>query len=299
MHNPLGSWVRSCDLRTYILWGIIQCVMTKDLQIILPANISAEQEQLIIKYLAQGRRSLTKSDWRLVLTGFDILHQAQVIAGSESTTFKQLYATHVERPFANLYIDALLQLENVSRESNALRARLARQIVKHLEQANLWQADVTGSNTFLSYCLYFWEAFALGYAFEVEIYRDLTQSGIDFQAHDIRDYRARLSAYDLQLLGQYGDIKTSLYFLHVKRGGNLPHDFYVTRFYEGNRQRTLVVMMKPQSWEQINGDTVETTLEQATKQFPTPAMVQIKGRPIVILDYNIWKRKVLNKQQGK
>lgn len=273
--------------------------MTKDVQIKLPADFSVEQEQFIVKYLTQGRRSLTKSEWRLVLTGFDALHQAEVLSGSKATTFRQVYVTHVERPFANLYIDALLQLEDVGRESNALRARIARRIVKRLEKSNLWQADISGANILLSYCLYFWEAFARGYAFEVEIYRDLTRSGIIFRAHDIRDHQARLSAHDLHLLDQYGDIKTSLYFLHVKRSGNLPHDFYVTRFYEGNRQRTLVVMMKPRSWRQINGDPIETTLEQATQQFPAPAMVHIKDRPIVIIDYNEWKRKVLKKQQGE
>lgn len=103
----------------------------------------------------------------------------------------------------------------------------------------------------------------------------------------------------MQLLDQYGEIKTSLYFLHVRRNQNLPHDFYVTRYYEGSRQRTVVVMMKPRSWKQINGDTVQTSLEQATKQFPSPAMVQINGRPIVIIDYNVWKSRVLRKQQSE
>ena len=273
--------------------------MIKDLRIILPAHLTVEQEQLVLKYLLQGRQSLTRAEWRLVLSGFDILHHAQVVLDSETTTFRQLYTVHVERPFADSYIDTLLQLKDVGQEYSALRARIARQIVGHLDNLHLWQTGVSGSNTFLSYCLYFWEAFALGYAFEVEIFRDLTQSGIVFQAHDIRDYQARLSAYDLQLLDQHGDIKTSLYFLHIKRGGNLPHDFYVTRFYEGSRQRTLVVMLKPHFWKQINGDTVKTSLEQATKPFPAPAMVYIKGRPIVVIDYNVWKTKVLKVQQGK
>ena len=271
----------------------------KDLQIILPAQLTIEQEQLVIKYLVQGRQSLTRAEWRLVLRGFDILHQAQAVLDSETITFRQLYARHVERPFADSYIDTLLQLKDVGQEYNALRARTARQIVEYLDKLHLWQSGVSGSNIFLSYCLYFWESFASGYAFEVEIFRDLAQSGIVFQAHDIRSYQARLSAYDLQLLEQQGDIKTSLYFLHTKRGGNLPHDFYVTRFYEGNRQRTLVVMLKPHSWKQINGDTVKTSLEQATRQFPTPAVVDIKGRPIVVIDYNVWKTKVLKVQRSR
>ena len=145
--------------------------MMKDLQIILPAHLTVEQEQLVIKYLLQGRQSLTRAEWRLVLRGFDILHQAQVVLDSETATFRQLYATHVERPFADSYIDTLLQLTDVGQEYNTLRARIARQIVGYLDKLHLWQTGVSGSNTFLSYCLYFWEAFALGYAFEVEIFR--------------------------------------------------------------------------------------------------------------------------------
>ena len=233
------------------------------------------------------------------MAGFDILHEAQAVSDSGSLTFRQLYVIYIERLFADLYIDALLQLKGASQDYNALRADFARQIVQRLKQENLRQPGVPETNILLSYCLYFWESFARGYAFEVEIYRDLTASGIAFQAHDIRDYQARLSAYDLQILDQYGDIKTSLYFLYTKRGRHLAHDFYITRFYEGGRQRTLVVMLKPFAWEKINGDTVETTLDEATKLFPTPALVQIENRPIVLIDYNVWKERVLKQQQDK
>jgi hypothetical protein len=87
--------------------------------------------------------------------------------------------------------------------------------------------------------------------------------------------------------------------LHTKRSSNLPHDFYVTRFYEGNHQRLVVVMLESHAGEQINGDTIKTSVELATKQFPSPAMVQTKGRPIVIIDYNVWKTRVLKVQQGE
>ena len=47
-------------------------------------------------------------------------------------------------------------------------------------------------------------------AFEVEILRDLTQAGITYQAHDLRNRQSRLSAYDLRVLGLYGDINQYL-----------------------------------------------------------------------------------------
>ena len=263
--------------------------MNDTLRIELPAHSTTEHQRLILKYLISGRQSLTFGEWRQLFTGFDLLHRARVKSEKDVQTFRQIYDAHVEQPFADGYINELLLLKDVSREHQALRARYARRIVDSLNQANLRRSDVEASNLLLAYCLYFWESFALGYAFEVGIYRDLINSGIEFKAHDIRDRAARFSAYDLQILSLKGDVKTSLYFLHAARSRDLAHDFYITRFYEGKQQRTLVVLMHSSAWDQINGDTIKGILEEATKQFPVPVMVQIEDRPIVIMEYNVWK----------
>ncbi len=271
--------------------------MNDNLRIELPESFSNEQERLILKYLSSGRQSLASLEWKRLLNGFDLLHEARVKSEAGVQTFKQIYAVHVEQSFADSFINDLLRLKDVSREQQALRAHFARSIVNQLRQAHLRQSSIAATNLLLAYCLYFWESFALGYAFEIEIYRDLTNSGVDFKAHDIRDRVARFSVYDLQLLNLKGDIKTSLYFLYVARSRGLAHDFYITRFYEGNQQRTLVVLLQPHAWDQINGDTIKSVLEEATKQFPSPVMVQIEDRPIVIMEYNVWKERVLAKQR--
>jgi len=270
--------------------------MSNNIHIELPTQFTVEHQRRILKYLTSGRRSLDLSEWKQVINGFDLLHQARVDSGGDIQTFQQIYAIHVEQPFADVFINELLLLDDISREHQTLRARFARRIVNRLQKANLRQSSMEASNLLLAYCLYFWESFALGYAFEVEIYRDLTSSGVNFQAHDIRDRAARFSAYDLQILNLKGDIKTSLYFLHSARSRGLAHDFYITRFYEGKQQRTLVVLMQPYAWEQINGDTIKAILEEATKQFPSPVMVEIEDRPVVIMEYNVWKERVVQKQ---
>jgi hypothetical protein len=273
--------------------------MNDKIRIELPESFSNRHERLILKYLTSGRQSLTILEWRQLLDGFDLLHQARVQSKAGAQTFNQIFAAHVDQPFADIYIKELLQLNDVSREHQALRARFARTIADRLRQARLRQPSVKASNLLLAYCLYFWESFAIGYAFEVEIYRDLTNSGVDFKAHDIRNRAARFSTYDLQVLNLKGDIKTSLYFLSVARSRGLAHDFYITRFYEGNRQRTLVVLLQPHAWDQINGDTTRSALEEASQQFPSPVMVQIEDRPIVIMEYNVWKERVLQRQPRK
>ncbi|MCB0064816.1 MAG: hypothetical protein KDE19_21980, partial [Caldilineaceae bacterium] len=175
--------------------------------------------------------------------------------------------------------------------------RFARSILQQLIAAGFQRVDVPESNLLLAYCLYFWEAFAVGYAFEVEIFRDLRRSGVHFRAHDLRDRQERLSPHDLEVLGLFGDIKNSLYFLQIGRGQKLPHDFYITRFYEGKRQYTFIVMIQLDVWNQIDGDTIAGLLSEATQHFPQPVEVALKTGSVVVVDYEIWKQKVLRQQQ--
>jgi hypothetical protein len=265
----------------------------------LPASFTDDHQRLILKYLVEGRWTLSQAEWRLVLGGFDLLHQALVVTQEGALTFRQVYQAQVDRPFADLYIAELLKLSDVAQGYSSLRARLARAIVKRLQQAGPRWPDLLETNLLLAYCLYFWESFAAGYAFEVEIYRDLTTAGIAFEAHDIRDRDARSSPYDLKILGLRGDIKTSLYFLYVRRSRGLPHDFYVTRFYRGSHRRTLVVMLKPKAWDQIDGETVTALLEEAARAFPTPVMIELEAGTVVIAAYEVWKAKVLRRQQER
>lgn len=262
----------------------------------LPAGYSGRHQRTILKYLVEGRHALSSAEWKIALSGFDMLHQAVVETETENLTFREVYQQHVDRPFADRYISELLRLRDVAQEHQAVRARFARAIVRRLTETGLRHPEVRATNLLLAYCLYFWESFAAGYAFEVEISRDLSESDIVFKTHDVRDRRARLSPYDLEILGLRGDVKTSFYFLYVRRGQGLPNDFYITRFYEGSRQRTLVVMLQLAAWKQINGETITSQLAEATRHFPQPARIELERGSVVIADYNVWKQKVLQRQ---
>lgn len=268
-----------------------------DIHLILPAAFSREHQRVILAYLMQGQQAVTSVERRTLLDGFDLLHHAYLLVGNKRYSFRLLYRLHVDEPFAASFMAQLLQMKEVARQQEALRAAYARQIVLRLRAEDL-NVQGAGANLLLAYCLYFWESFATGYAFEIEILRDLSASGVNYQAHDLRNRQSRLSAYDLRVLGLYGDIKTSLYFLHTERGRGLPHDFYITRIYEGEQQRTLVVMLQLEAWGQIDGDTVAALLREATQLFPTPVQVEIAGKQVVITDYAVWKAKVLQRQQG-
>ena len=274
-------------------------MMESDLKINLPDAFTVEQERLILKYLKLGRWSLIFSEWKELLVGFNVLQNTELETTLQKLTFSQVYQEYVDIPFADGYINRLLTLENVVEQHISLWAETARAVVAYLSHEQLYQAEIPPTNLLLAYCLYFWESFAKGYAFEVEIFRDLSKSGIDFQAHDIRDRQARFSAHDLVVLNLNGDVKTSTYFLSVERGLGLAHDFYITRLYEGKRQHTLVTMLQLDAWNEIDGDTIVGLLNEATKYFPAPVLVTLERGTIVIVEYGTWKEKVFSSQKSR
>lgn len=103
----LAKWVSECPRES----GIIKLLMNNNLRIELPTHFTDEHEKLILKYLTRGRQSLSLSEWKQLLTGFDLLHQARVVTESDVQTFKQIYVVHVAQPYADLYINELLQLQ--------------------------------------------------------------------------------------------------------------------------------------------------------------------------------------------
>lgn len=214
-------------------------------------------------------------------------------------TFRQLYDEHVSQPFANLFIDQLVATKDVAKESPMLTAVFARQIGPALQKAGLVRSDTPQSWLLLVYCLYWWQSFAQGHTFEVEIMRDLTDSGLDFQMHDLRRRQERYSPADLIVLNLLGDIKTSTYFLQQQVRRSLANDFYITRLYEKGQERTLVVFQKPFAWEVIGGDTaVPGRLENILSLLPKPVQIEQHGIILVVVDYELWKQLVRRKQAG-
>lgn len=258
----------------------------------LPANFTTEHEQAVVNYLA-GRLH-GRQEWQLAFVAFDLLDQAVLVTADSRYTFQALYSEVVDRQMADNYIRELLALDDVEKESPGLWSRYARQIVAEGQRRGWRQADLPGARTLLSYLLYWWGAFARGYAFEVEIFRDLQRSGIEFQAHDLLNSQARYSPSDLTVSGLAGDIKTSVYF--VKVATPLAHDFYIVRLFVQGRSYTLAVILQPLAWDEINGDTVRGTLETIVAQFPHPVRIEEGVHALVALSYTEWKRRILRLQ---
>lgn len=261
-----------------------------------PIDLTQAHKAAVLTYLRDDR-SLGRDEWRLLYRGIDFLGEARVLTVEGERTFHQVYEREIDLRLADPYIERLLALSDVVVDSPALAAAFARQIRPTLERSGLVHREVPESWLLLAYCVYWWQSFARGYAFEVEIARDLQASGVKFHMHDIRRRAERLSPADLIVLDLLGDMKTSTYFLQVETG-ELPNDFYITRLVEAGRPRTLVVFQKSSAWEKINGDTVDGTLTEVMALLPQPVRLRWGGRELIVVEYEVWKPKVLQAERG-
>jgi hypothetical protein len=269
------------------------------LRFVVPPEFTQEHHDALIAYLTDSR-GLSTTVWRLVFDGIDLLDKAQVFTTTTMRTFRQVYDELIRRPFADKYIEQLLETRNVIAESPKITATFSRQISHILQEAGLLKRDEPYSVLLQIYCLYRWQSFSRGYAFEVYIVRDLEAADIEFQMHDIRSQMGRLSPADLFVLELLGDIKTSVYFLQWQSPGELPNDFYITRLYEKGRERTLVVFQKPDAWDAIGGGmTIPGTLEAILDLLPSPIEIEQRGIMLIVVDYETWKQMVRKMQSGQ
>ncbi|WP_129678023.1 hypothetical protein [Candidatus Chloroploca sp. Khr17] len=262
-----------------------------ELHIELPAAFDAIHERAVTDYLTD--RVSGSAAWARVFAAMDVLEAAFLIVETERLSFRAVYTLLVDRPLADVYIADLLALQDVRQESPALRARYARRIGQSLVERG-WRRPET--RHLFAYLLYWWGSFARGYALEVEIFRDLEASGVPFQAHDLRDPQARYSLSDLTVASLAGDIKTSTYF--VQAAAPLAHDFYIVRLAVKGAVHTLVVMLQPEAWAQINGDTTPGTMDTLLDHFPAPVAIRHRGHDLVVLGYETWKQRMLLQQGG-
>lgn len=264
-------------------------------QVLVPAEFREQHRQIVLEFLQRGHE-FRRDEWRQSVTAFDLLKNAAVLTDSGLLPFPAIYRQHVEDPYGNEFIEALYLAEEIEVASIGEWATVARGIRPALTQAGLFRPDVPATRLILAYCLYWWRVFTLGYAFEIEIQRDLEASGIEFQAHDLRRREERLSPYDLVVLGFKGDVKTSVYFLQAARTRALPHDFYITRIRGRQQTRTLVVFMKSDMWQAIDGETLLVLLEEVADTLPQAARIIHERIELTIIDYEAWKAKVKHSQ---
>jgi len=266
-------------------------------QVILPPSLTERDLRVVLKYFEKTGR-LSPEDWRIALDTFAVLGDGRLHMGQRRLSFRSVYDRFVEDRHADHFIAELTALEDLSAAAEALQQTIAFEILGALEEEGLYSGELPGSEYLAAYCLYWWTSFARGYIFEVSVFRDLQTSGIEFFAHDLRRRNERRSPYDLVVLGQFGDVKNTTYFLYTTRTLPLKCDFYITRLYYATERRYLsVVFMTEAAWRTLDGEVAPAALMAAADLFPQPVLLSFQGRAFVIVPFELWKANVKQRQQ--
>ena len=271
--------------------------MVAEIFINLHPQFTETYQRVVLKYL-QSPRALSKAEWKEVLTAFDLLALCIVTRKGKRQTFKRFYEEEIDKKYASPFISNLLDMEYVESESAKRAFAVMEQAKKDLEGMGLREPLTMEQRLLLAFCIYWWGSFAKGYITEIAIFRDLEKEGIQFQPHDLLSQEERFSPWDLAVEGMKGDIKSSTYFLQITRSFPLQHDFYITNlFHPRKRQLLRAVIMKELVWNEINGETVPTTLEFSFSVFPGAAEISVRGQKLIVVEYELWKAKIKSLQE--
>jgi len=275
--------------------------MTKTVTILKP-DLIVQEIKLLRRYLIESHL-FSGQEWRVLRRVIDKLACCEVQFGAQRYRFAQFYRAFINGTYAYPFLAELAELSDVEQEGLKLQARVARQIWEWLRLNGIQPGLVPHAEYLVAFCLYQWGAFARGHVFETAILCDLQRAGVEMTPHD--PTIERFTPYDLYVPGLgYGDVKTSGYFLDDLTADAPVADFYVTRLYvpkSGQYQRAVFVM--PCAWDRLRGkheespEIVAMSLPAAADRFPQVSRVRIEHLTWVVVEYETWKRILLQKQQ--
>ncbi|MDZ7291516.1 MAG: hypothetical protein ONB44_19395 [candidate division KSB1 bacterium] len=236
-----------------------------------------------------------------LLEAIDLLRSSRVRIDGQDLSFAGFFEKFIDRAYTDKFVAALLKSKQISAHGQREKKKIIEEIRALFIQEQWFRHDLPETRFLIAFCLYWWNAFATGYMFEIQIFRDLRKSGLRFEAHDLRQRSERYSFADLTISQMTGDIKSSTYFFSIARTSDLSHDFYITRYYDqSKRQYHWFVIMRSESWNEIDGTTLPMIFPNWPVDFSTPVTFDFGGTDWVAVSYHIWKTKILEYQhQGE
>lgn len=233
-----------------------------------------------------------------LLQGIDLLRASRIEIDGQNLSFANFFDRFIDAAYTDEFIASALASNSIRIDGHKLKKRIIEAIRTRFIQEQWFRSDVPATRFLIAFCLYWWNAFAIGYIFEIEVFQDLQSSDLLFHAHDLRKRSERYSSADLTISGWRGDIKSSTYFFFTARTSVLSHDFYVTRYYATiNSQYHWFVILRSDIWNEIDGDTQQMTFPNWPVNFFTPVVFEFHGTIWVAVSYQIWKTKVLAHQK--
>lgn len=80
------------------------------LSFVIPSEFNQEHHDALVAYLTDDRY-LETAVWQQLFKGIDLLDKARVVTEDATRTFRQVYDELIGRPFANQYIERLLETD--------------------------------------------------------------------------------------------------------------------------------------------------------------------------------------------
>jgi hypothetical protein len=238
--------------------------------------------------------ALNAEERRYLLDGIDLLRASRVVVDDQVFSFASFFELFIDGVYTERFIDAILNSKQVYIDGQKHKRNVIAEIRARFTKEQWFRHDLPESRFLIAFCLYWWSALAIGYIFEIEVFRDLQDSGIAFQTHDLRKRAERFSFADLTISNLKGDVKSSTYFFHVTRSSNLAHDFYITRYYEEFRRRYCwFVILWLEHWNQIDGETQPMIFPNWPSDLFQPVSFDFSGKKWVAISYAVWKFKIL------
>jgi hypothetical protein len=262
-------------------------------------NLTVREIKILRRYLAESHR-FSGQEWRALRRAVDKLARCEVQFGTQHYRFNQFYRTFINGTYAYPFLAELAELSDVERQGLKLQARVARQIWEWLRLNGIQPGQVPHAEYLVVFCLSRWGAFARGHIFEAAVLSDLQRAGVAMTPHD--PIGERFTPYDLHISGLgYGDVKTSSYFLDDLTDAPPAADFYITRLYvPRSRQYQRVVFVTLRAWSRFGGggqENVARSLPEAANHFPQIVRLHIESLNWIVVEYEAWKRILLDKQQ--
>ena len=257
-----------------------------------------EKHQLALIKSITDPGTMILEERRLLFEGIDLLRSSRVIINDQNLTFPQFFNKFIDQNFTNKFLDVLENSKNIYATGQVLKKEILTEIRAKFLKEKWFRKDIPETRFLIIYCLYWWNAMATGYAFEIEVFRDLQNSGVKFKAHDLQNQSEKYSFADLTISRMNGDIKSSTYFFIVIRSANLEHDFYITRYYDKAVMKYhWFVILKSEHWHKIDGKAESIIFPRLPKNFIRPIKFEFKGSWWHAIDYHTWKNKILIYQQ--
>jgi|GEM_PF-1393553 len=257
-----------------------------------------EQHQYALIRSITDPMSMKLNERKLLFEAIELLRCSYVRFNNQNISFTSFFNKFIGITFTNKFIETIIDTEDIIRTGRILKKKVLAAIRTKFIIEKWYRKDLPESRFLILFCLYWWNAMAIGYIFEIEVFRNLQHSDIKFKPHDLLNESERYSFADLTLSEMNGDIKSSAYFLTLIQSAKLAHDFYITRYYDKTAAKYhWFVISSSQHWKKIDGEANLIAFPNWPTDFLKPAKFEFKNDWWYAVSYDVWKNKIRSYQQ--